>query len=163
MKGRGNTLPVWLDARGYDTALVGKWLNGYGARDAHGEVPAGFDTWRGLLDVSAYDYHNFVMNKDGKLKSWGDPDFARKLVEFGKSRCPRTPAACRPSSRSATRSSARRPTTTGAPRTPKDYSPDVTGEDDRRDSCASEREVEEPVLRLVVGGRAAPRGRRGRR
>ena len=44
-------------------ALIGKWLNGYGARDAHGEVPNGFDIWRGLLDVSAYDYFNFVMNR----------------------------------------------------------------------------------------------------
>jgi N-acetylglucosamine-6-sulfatase len=82
MKDRGNTLPAWLQKAGYRTALVGKWLNGYGARDAHGEVPKGFDIWRGLLDVSAYDYSNFVMNRDGKLETWGDPDFARKLVEF---------------------------------------------------------------------------------
>ena len=66
------------------TALIGKWLNGYGARDAHGEVPAGFDIWRGLLDVSAYDYFNFVMNQDGRLRTWGDAEFARKLVEFAK-------------------------------------------------------------------------------
>jgi len=82
MKRRGNTLPSWLQDAGYRTALVGKWLNGYGALDAHGEVPKGFDIWRGLLDVSAYDYFNFVMNKDGRLKSWGDEEFARKLVEF---------------------------------------------------------------------------------
>jgi N-acetylglucosamine-6-sulfatase len=82
MKDRGNTLPAWLQKAGYRTALIGKWLNGYGSRDAHGEVPKGFDIWRGLLDVSAYDYHNFVMNRNGKLKTWGDPDFARKLVEF---------------------------------------------------------------------------------
>ena len=62
MKHRGNTLPAWLQNAGYRTALIGKWLNGYGARDAHGEVPTGFDIWRGLLDVSAYDYFNFVMN-----------------------------------------------------------------------------------------------------
>jgi N-acetylglucosamine-6-sulfatase len=82
MKDRGNTLPAWLQSSGYNTALIGKWLNGYGAKDAHGEIPKGFDTWRGLLDVSAYDYFNFVMNQNGKLKSWGDPEFARKLVEF---------------------------------------------------------------------------------
>ena len=82
MKGRANTLPAWLQKAGYRTAMIGKWLNGYGARDAHGEVPKGFDIWRGLLDVSAYDYFNFVMNRNGKLKSWGDPVFARKLVEF---------------------------------------------------------------------------------
>ena len=82
MKQRGNTLPAWLQDAGYRTGLIGKWLNGYGARDAHGEVPKGFDIWRGLLDVSAYDYFNFVMNSDGKLRTWGDAEFARKLVEF---------------------------------------------------------------------------------
>lgn len=46
MKSRGNTLPAWLDDAGYRTAAIGKWLNGYGALDAHGEVPKGFDTWR---------------------------------------------------------------------------------------------------------------------
>ncbi len=84
MKRRGNILPAWLQRSGYRTALIGKWLNGYGARDAHGEVPKGFDIWRGLLDVSAYDYFNFVMNLNGRLKSWGDADFARKLVKFAK-------------------------------------------------------------------------------
>jgi arylsulfatase A-like enzyme len=82
MKHRKNTLPAWLQKAGYRTALIGKWLNGYGALDAHGEIPKGFDTWRGLLDVSAYDYFNFVMNVDGDLRTWGDADFARKLVEF---------------------------------------------------------------------------------
>jgi arylsulfatase A-like enzyme len=84
MKGRRNTLPAWLDRAGYTTAMVGKWLNGYGAKNAHGEVPKGFDIWRGLLDVSAYDYYNFVMNRNGRLKTWGDAQFARKLVRFGK-------------------------------------------------------------------------------
>ena len=35
--------------------LIGKWLNGYGAKDGHGEVPAGFDTWRGLLPYHQSD------------------------------------------------------------------------------------------------------------
>src|SRR5205085_5597792 len=84
MTDRGNILPAWLQRAGYHTAMIGKWLNGYGARDAHGEVPKGFDTWRGLLDVSAYDYFNYVMNSDGKLRTWGDATFARKLVKFAK-------------------------------------------------------------------------------
>src|SRR3954452_2757587 len=84
MKDRANTLPAWLHKAGYRTALIGKWLNGYGARDAHGEVPKGFDIWRGLLDVSAYDYFNFVMNVNGVLETWGDAKFARGLVQFAK-------------------------------------------------------------------------------
>ena len=83
MKHRANTLRSWLEKVGYRTAMIGKWLNGYGARDVHGEVPAGFDIWRGLLDVSAYDYYDYVMNSDGNLKTWGDADFARKLYHAG--------------------------------------------------------------------------------
>jgi N-acetylglucosamine-6-sulfatase len=84
MKDRGNILPRWLQRSGYHTAMIGKWLNGYGSRDAHGEVPKGFDTWRGLLDTSAYDYFNYVMNSDGALRTWGDATFAKKLVKFAK-------------------------------------------------------------------------------
>ncbi|MFL5846238.1 MAG: sulfatase [Solirubrobacteraceae bacterium] len=84
MKDRGNILPRWLQKSGYHTAMIGKWLNGYGSKDAHGEVPAGFDTWRGLLDTSAYDYFNYVMNADGALRTWGDAAFAKKLVKFAK-------------------------------------------------------------------------------
>ena len=32
MKGRANTLPSWLQKAGYRTAMIGKWLNGYGSR-----------------------------------------------------------------------------------------------------------------------------------
>jgi arylsulfatase A-like enzyme len=84
MADRRNILPAWLQQAGYHTAMVGKWLNGYGARDSHGEVPAGFDDWRGLLDASAYDYFNYVMNDNGSLRTWGDADFARKLVAFAR-------------------------------------------------------------------------------
>ena len=128
MKGRKNTLPAWLDRAGYTTAHVGKWLNGYGAQDAHGEVPKGFDIWRGLLDVSAYDYHNFVMNSNGKLRSWGDADFARKLVEFSEIQV--TP----PAGKGVPDILAKLQEVFGPPpytywgaQNPEDYSPDVTG------------------------------------
>ena len=42
MAGRDNTLATWLDRGGYRTDLIGKMLNGYGALDAHGEIPPGF-------------------------------------------------------------------------------------------------------------------------
>ncbi|MFM8561337.1 MAG: sulfatase [Solirubrobacterales bacterium] len=86
MEDRGNILPAWLQKAGYRTGMIGKWLNGYGAQtqDVKGEKPKGFDIWRGLLDVSAYDYYNFVMSIDGKTnRYWGDKEFARKLVKFG--------------------------------------------------------------------------------
>ena len=128
MKDRGNILPAWLQKSGYTTALIGKWLNGYGARDAHGEVPKGFDIWRGLLDVSAYDYFNFEMNRNGRLKTWGDADFARKLVEFAKVEATKqdNPSLATVLQK-LTEVMGPRPYSYWGTSNPQDYSPDVTG------------------------------------
>jgi len=130
MKDRGNILPRWLQQAGYHTALIGKWLNGYGARDAHGEIPVGFDTWRGLLDVSAYDYANFVMNMNGKLKAWGDKAFARKLVKFAKLEVSKVdnPSLATTLDYLHKIMGPAPYTSWGAEVSAKDYSPDVTGE-----------------------------------
>src|ERR671916_810041 len=128
MKDRGNILPAWLQRAGYRTALIGKWLNGYGARDAHGEVPHGFDIWRGLLDVSAYDYFNFVMNMDGRLKAWGDTEFARKLVEFAEIEVTPNPGGLRGVIDKLQEVMGPAPYTYWGTEDPDDYSPDVTGE-----------------------------------
>jgi N-acetylglucosamine-6-sulfatase len=128
MDARNNTLATWLDRTGYRTGLVGKWLNGYGALDGRGEVAPGFDQWHALLDVSAYDYYNFEMNSNGRLSSWGDPDFARKLVEFGNIQ------VVPPDAKSAADVLAKLSAVMGPPpysywgaRNPDQYSPDVTG------------------------------------
>jgi N-acetylglucosamine-6-sulfatase len=128
MKGRGNTLATWLDDAGYETAMVGKWLNGYGAADGHGEIPAGFDIWRGLLDVSAYDYHNYVMNKDGKLATWGDPAFAAKLVEMGHIQTVPNPGGFPNVIAERDRIFGPAPYDYWGAEDPDDYSPDVTGQ-----------------------------------
>jgi N-acetylglucosamine-6-sulfatase len=127
MKNRGNTLPSWLQDAGYRTALIGKWLNGYGALDAHGEVPKGFDIWRGLLDVSAYDYYNFVMNRDGELRTWGDAEFARKLVEFANIEVTPNPTGLAGVLLKLTELFGPPPYTYWGTAEEKDYSPDVTG------------------------------------
>jgi arylsulfatase A-like enzyme len=127
MKDRANTLPTWLQRAGYRTALIGKWLNGYGARDAHGEVPRGFDIWRGLLDVSAYDYYNFVMNRDGKLRSWGDASFARKLVKFAKIEVIPNPGGLAGVLAQRDKYFGPPPYSYWGTHKPRDYSPDVTG------------------------------------
>jgi N-acetylglucosamine-6-sulfatase len=127
MKHRGNTLPAWLDNAGYNTALIGKWLNGYGAMDAHGEVPKGFDIWRGLLDVSAYDYYNFVMNQNGKLRSWGDKQFAMNLVKFAKVEVTRQDGGVAAIFAQLEKYFGPGPYHYWGSHDPKDYSPDVTG------------------------------------
>jgi N-acetylglucosamine-6-sulfatase len=145
MKHRGNILPAWLQKAGYRTELIGKWLNGYGARDAHGEVPRGFDVWRGLLDVSAYDYYNFIMNRNGKLRAWGDANFAHKLVEFANIEVIPNPGGLAGVIAKRDEVFGPPPYTYWGAHERHDYSPDVTG-----------RTRPQAVLHLVGAGGAAP-------
>ncbi len=145
MKKRGNTLPSWLQDVGYRTALIGKWLNGYGSLDQHGEIPKGFDIWRGLLDVSAYDYSNFVMNMDGKLKAWGDKDFARKLVEFAIIQVDDEPDSLQSIFAKLEELFGPRPYSYWGADTTEAYSPDVTGKI-TEDLVKAERKQDDPFF-----------------
>jgi N-acetylglucosamine-6-sulfatase len=146
MKDRANILPAWLQGAGYQTALIGKWLNGYGARDGHGEVPHGFDLWRGLLDVSAYDYFNYVMNSDGELRIWGDAEFARKLVEFAEIQVTfREEPGAADVFAFLEKVMGPRPYTYWGTEDQDDYSPDVTGEITER-LVAAQRKAKDPFL-----------------
>jgi N-acetylglucosamine-6-sulfatase len=145
MKDRGNTVPAWLQKAGYRTELIGKWLNGYGARDAHGEVPHGFDIWRGLLDVSAYDYFNFVMNRDGTLWSWGDSSFARKLVRFANIEVIPNPGGLQGVIDKRNEVFGPPPYSYWGTHKPHDYSPDVTGRVTRR-LVYAERNARKPFF-----------------
>lgn len=67
----GNTLPVWLHQAGYVTALIGKYLNGYGSGDAT-HVPPGWDTWNGVPHgLGKHEYYNYTINEDGTLHAYG--------------------------------------------------------------------------------------------
>jgi arylsulfatase A-like enzyme len=76
-------LPVWLQAAGYKTVGIGKYLNGYGAGVP--TVPPGWDEWYGKL--SQYDngalgnriYFNYSLLEQGPD---GPP---AKLVNYGQS------------------------------------------------------------------------------
>ena len=99
--------------------------------------------------MSAYDYYNYVMNRNGNLKTWGDADFARKLVEFANIEVITNPgglAGVLGKLARHVRAAALRPT--GARQNPEDYSPDVTGR--ITEELVRERaQVEEAVLHLV--------------
>jgi N-acetylglucosamine-6-sulfatase len=76
-----NSLATWLKRAGYRTGLVGKYLNEYGAKDRT-EVPPGWDRWAALLDNSTYDYFNYAMNVDGKVRYWGDREYALRQLDL---------------------------------------------------------------------------------
>jgi N-acetylglucosamine-6-sulfatase len=68
-----NSLPVWLRRAGYHTALIGKYLNGYGERNAR-ELPPGWSDWNGAVGSSTYDYFKTTLNRNGTLVTTGtDP------------------------------------------------------------------------------------------
>ena len=60
------TLPVWLQRAGYETAHVGKYLNGYGTARPR-EVPPGWDEWHAVIDPTTYYYRGYVLNENGSV------------------------------------------------------------------------------------------------
>lgn len=60
-----NTLAVWLQKSGYNTALVGKYLNGYKFADG---IPPGWTEFHGGVNLS---YFNWTMNDNGTLVHYG--------------------------------------------------------------------------------------------
>ncbi len=71
-----NHLAVWLRRAGYYTAMIGKYLNGYGTRRL---VPRGWSEWRAMTSQWVYDY---TLNENGKLVDYGtDPaDFKQDVL-----------------------------------------------------------------------------------
>ena len=60
------TLPVWLQAAGYQTAYVGKYLNGYGSGlTSHRYIPPGWDDWQGFPISNRY--HGYNVNDNGEV------------------------------------------------------------------------------------------------
>jgi N-acetylglucosamine-6-sulfatase len=68
-----NTLAVWLQRAGYYTALVGKYLNGYGQRDPR-QVPPGWSEWFADTEATSYSYFDYTINHDGSLVHVGRSD-----------------------------------------------------------------------------------------
>jgi N-acetylglucosamine-6-sulfatase len=69
-------LPLWLQAAGYRTAHLGKFLNGYGDVDRT-EVPPGWDEWHATTGRETYRYWGYTVNENGRLETYGsdrDPD-----------------------------------------------------------------------------------------
>ena len=66
-----HTLPVWLQAEGYDTIHIGKYLNGYGLRHPP-KVPPGWTDWHGAIDKSTYQMWGYKLYENGVTNTYGD-------------------------------------------------------------------------------------------
>lgn len=60
----GSTLATWLKEKGYRTALVGKYLNGY--KDNSRKPPG----WDQTFISTSLNYYNFTLNENGKPKQY---------------------------------------------------------------------------------------------
>lgn len=63
-----STIATWLRERGYATALMGKYLNGYGSETTP-RVAKGWDEWYAATKVTYLDYTLF---ENGELVPYGD-------------------------------------------------------------------------------------------
>jgi arylsulfatase A-like enzyme len=70
------TLPVWLQRAGYNTAFLGKYLNGYQGQEPDGDdgdglyIPPGWDDWKAALGLrGTYNYWGTQLNDNGRLRS----------------------------------------------------------------------------------------------
>lgn len=62
-----DTIGTWMRKAGYQTSLVGKFLNRYGD-GSKTAIPPGWDHWYVPPGQQAYDYTDQVWNLDGRLK-----------------------------------------------------------------------------------------------
>lgn len=68
LRDKRSTLPVWLQAAGYETVHVGKWLHGY-EHFAGAEPAPGWDTW--LTQLGERRYYDYDLSINGRVKHYG--------------------------------------------------------------------------------------------
>ena len=61
-----STLATWLQAAGYRTVLLGKYLNGYPFPEDRSYVPVGWDEWYSAAKGSPFAGFRYTMNENGK-------------------------------------------------------------------------------------------------
>jgi arylsulfatase A-like enzyme len=65
-----SNLAVWLRDAGYETALVGKYLNDYTVYGNH-HVPPGWLNWIAMDSVPEEKYYDYTLNENGRLVHYG--------------------------------------------------------------------------------------------
>jgi arylsulfatase A-like enzyme len=85
---QSNDLPVWLHDAGYQTALVGKYLNSQTGLSKTGIAP-GWDDWQVMDSTPMEAYYNYTLNDNGRLERYGNKPsdysttvLAKKAVQF---------------------------------------------------------------------------------
>src|SRR5215210_1382328 len=76
-----STVATWLQGAGYQTALVGKYLNGYPEAVDPTYVPPGWDEWAASID-STGKYFEYDLNENGRLVHYAhnDADYSTDVL-----------------------------------------------------------------------------------
>ncbi len=97
-----HNLAVWLQAAGYKTIHIGKFLNAYGEEpwDSGREVPPGWSSWHTVENAdSTHFYYGYELNNNGQVEGpYGDPG-SLETREYGSRDdpgCPFAPANGQP-------------------------------------------------------------------
>lgn len=84
-----STVATWLQAAGYRTVLLGKYLNGYPTRNNLTYVPPGWSEWYSPAGGNPYSNFNYLLNENGRLVAYGSRShdymtdvLARKASDF---------------------------------------------------------------------------------
>jgi arylsulfatase A-like enzyme len=69
-----STLAVWLNEGGYETSMIGKYLNVYPTNAGWSYVPPGWTDWHAFLNRDPGDdfYFDYVMNENGEITEYGN-------------------------------------------------------------------------------------------
>jgi len=67
----GSTLAVWLHDKGYETGIVGKYLNDYTIYGHH-QIAPGWDDWQVMDSIPMEAYYGYDLNDNGHLVHYGD-------------------------------------------------------------------------------------------
>ena len=77
--GEESNLATWLDAGGYRTALIGKYLSGYETAPT-GYVPPGWDHWLAFVETGYFDYDLVQTNGAIQHHGSGDADYSTDVL-----------------------------------------------------------------------------------
>ncbi len=75
-----STIATWLQDEGYRTGFIGKYLTGYGidappgVADPTTYIPAGWDSWQGLIGRSANRMYDYYINNNGAFQYYGNSE-----------------------------------------------------------------------------------------
>jgi N-acetylglucosamine-6-sulfatase len=72
LQNESSTLATWLQAAGYRTILLGKYLNGYPFPEDRAYIPVGWDEWYSSVKGSPFAGYKYTLNENGKQVDYNE-------------------------------------------------------------------------------------------